>query len=169
MTGLMFVMAACMGTGYSMDLKLKQRYFFLRDIRDAMIYLEKEMLFHRTAIREAFTAAAERCQTDAAEVFRRAAAVTDGRSGKRFQEIWNEALETRAVRDLLTEEEQTELHNCGAALCNTDAVMQKVLLEKYIDRLEGFSSRAEEEWREKGRLYRRLALGAGMFLVILLL
>ena len=162
--GMLCILTACILTGLSLEQRLRRRGQLFREMQETMIFLEKEMTYHRSPIHEAFCSAQKRCVTALGRVFSEAAAQVEQRNGRSFREIWEDAL-ARFIPDGLLQ----LLAETSDALCNTDVVMQKTLLGKYADR---FRTMSEEEARicsEKGGLYRRLAVAAGVFLVILFL
>lgn len=167
--GMLCILTACILTGLSLEQRLRRRGQLFREMQETMIFLEKEMTYHRSPIHEAFCSAQKRCVTALGRVFSEAAAQVEQRNGRSFREIWEDALARFIPDGLLTRDEMQLLAETSDALCNTDVVMQKTLLGKYADR---FRTMSEEEARicsEKGGLYRRLAVAAGVFLVILFL
>ncbi len=169
LAGMFCVMAACALTGIALERRLKKRWQLFREMRETLVFLEKEMTYHRSPIHEAFRAAAGRCATELGDVLLETAGQIERRSGQTFREMWSEALMRQLPSGLLAQDELHLFGETAAALCNTDVVMQKTLLEKYADRFRLMSEAEAEACREKGGLYRRLSAAAGIFLVILLI
>lgn len=169
LAGIVCILAACLMAGLELERGLKRRWLVLREMGELLEFLEKEMVFHRTPLREALGEAAGRSRTELGGLFERAAAMTEPGGGASFSDIWGKAAEQSGLGRLLTEEEYRMVWEVSAALCNADTVMQKTLMDKYRDRFAAMSCEMEKAYREKGALYRKLAVSAGVFLAILLI
>lgn len=168
LAGMFCVMAAAVLTGIGLEGRAKKRWQLFLEMRETLAFLIKEMTYHRSPVCEAFRSAAERCRTELGTVLSETAAQAERRSGQTFTAIWEEALARHLPDGLLTDEEGQLFDEVSAALCNTDVVMQKTLLEKYEDRFRLMSEAEAQVFHEKSGLYRKLAAAAGVFLVILL-
>jgi stage III sporulation protein AB len=166
---MLCIMGACMMTGLALEARLKRRYCLLREMRESLIFLEKEMAYHRIPLDESLLAVSKRCTTELSALFGTAAAQIRPCAGRSFRELWSEAVSSQLPKDILEEEEVQLFLEAADALCNTDMVLQKTLLQKYAERFERRSTLAWEDCLEKGRLYRRLGGVAGIFLILLLL
>ncbi len=162
-------MAACVLTGLGLERRIKDRWQLFREMQETLTFLEKEMTYHRSPICEAFRLAAKRCRTRLGETLTEAAEQMEKRSGRSFPLIWEDALGKTIPSGLLTQDETQLFIEVRAALCNTDIVMQKTLLEKYVDRFRMMAETEAQVCLEKGGMYRKLAAAAGIFLVILLI
>ena len=169
LVGILCIMAASLLAGAGIEGRMRKRWQLLQEMQETLAFLEKEMIYHRSPVQEAFQSAAPRCATELGQVLLWAAEQIEKREGRPFPEIWGEALARCIPGTLLQEEEFCVLKETAAALCNTDTVMQRTLMEKYADRFLAMSRKEAEICREKGGLYRRLAAAAGVFLVILLI
>lgn len=169
MAGAFCILSACILVGIELERRLKKRWMFLKEMQELMTVLEKEMTYHRAPVPEAFCSAAGRCTTQLQQMLLFAASRIEKREGKSFRDIWYESVNRCIPAGLLTDEELQDVIDAADALCNTDVVMQKTLLEKYADRFLEMSNREAEVCRDKGGLYRKLTTAAGVFLVILLI
>ncbi len=169
MAGIFCIMAASAAAGAELERRCRKRWLILREMYETLLFLEKEMTYHRSPIREAFLCASKRCRTELGAALEQTAEQIGQRSGAPFARMWEEALGARLPRGLLSPEDMELFRETSAALCSADVVTQKMLLEKYTDRFRAASEREAEVCREKGGLYRRLAAAAGILLVILLL
>ena len=169
MGGAVCILAACLLLGQQAEQTLKKRCRFLRELCETLSFLEKEMTFHRTAVQEAFCSAAKGCGTELGALLLAASDRIGSRDGAAFRQIWQEAAAHTVPPRLLNEEAEAALLECASALCCTDPVMQGTLLKRYAERFAVLSKGAQEEYREKHLLYRRLSAAAGIFLVILLI
>ena len=154
--------------GREKEQRMKKRSDFLQDMRELFTYLEKEMTFRKTPIRESFAYAADRSSTELALILRESSRQIDGGEGLSFPFIWKEAVKKCVPKGLLSDEEFETVCQSAAALCNTDTVMQRTMLVQYGERFEVMEKMERKAYREKAGLYRRLSAAAGVFLVILL-
>ncbi|MCC8101302.1 MAG: stage III sporulation protein AB [Clostridiales bacterium] len=168
MCGLLCIFGACCLTGLEQERRLKQRWLFLREVREMLQFLEKEMTWHRTSLDDALRCAAVGCKTSLGAILLDCAEQVESRCGLSFQEIWR----TNVSRDLspgfLSDTEYQCFLELEMALCGADTVSQKTQLQKFEQRFLGFCESAHVEWKEKGALYRRLSAAAGVAAVILL-
>lgn len=167
--GLFLILAGCVLFGAVWEERLRHQWRLLTEWKEILCCLEKEMTWHRTTLPEALRSVAkgrgdslERLMNDAAEELQK-------REGRAFEAVWQEAVHKSLPEEELGCEKRKLLEEAAPALCAQDIVMQKTLFEKCIWHLEDAAKEAEREYLEKGRLYRRLSMAAGIFLVILLL
>lgn len=167
--GMACILAAGLLGGLGLESRLKKRYAILREMGEMLTFLEKEMVYHRAPVPEAFMSASRRCNTELRGVFAEAAEAVSLREGKDFQEIWEGAVGRNMPGGLLEAEAMELICESAAALCNTDTVLQRTLMEKYADRFRELGRLAFEAYTEKGSLYRKLAMAAGVFLILIFL
>ncbi len=167
MTGALCIMTSSILTGIGLERRMRKRWQLFLETQETLTFLEKEMTYHRAPINEAFRFAAKRCKTELGTVLLETAERIEQRSGRAFGDIWKETLKKHFPPDLLLREELHLFEEASMALCNTDTITQRTLLEKYVDRFQMMSETEAQVFREKGGLYRRLAAAAGIFLVIL--
>lgn len=169
MIGALCILAASMLTGVQADRRMKQKCTFLQEMYELLRFLEKEMTYHRSPIQESFRSAAESCTTVLRAVLFDAAERIEKREGSVFRKLWAEAVEQNITREIADGEVRAALLDAADALCNTDTVMQRTLLEKHAARFGELYQAELEAYREKSLLYRRLCAAAGVFCVILLI
>lgn len=167
--GMLLVFLACVWTGRELELGLKRKWLFFRDLREALAFLEKEMAYRRTPVPESLREAACRCQKEAAALFTEAAELAEQRGRVSFRVIWQESVAKSGAFEMLEEQERLFVESLSDALSNTDTVMQRTLLAQYEERLLEAGREQERLYREKGALYRKLSAAAGIFLILLLL
>ncbi len=152
-----------------MESRLKKRWMILREFCELLRYMEREMVFHHTPLGEALRLAAGSGMREIREILEYAADRVGQQDGTSFQEIWKAAvtgcLETAVLPDAIRE----QVCDIWTAFCNQDTVTQKTMLEKQESHLFVLCRDAEQEYREKAGLYRRLGAAGGVFLIILLL
>lgn len=169
LVGIVCVLAACILAGLELEQRLKRRWLFCREMAELLQFMEQEMVYHRAPLPEALAEAARRSRDGVQALFGQAARLVRAQKDGTFQALWIEAVADSGISRLLDEEQRREVQSLSAALCNADTVMQRTLLEKYRDRFWGMSRDAEQQYREKGSLQRRLMTAVGVFLVLLLI
>lgn len=167
--GLVMIFFGCIQTGIGLEVRLKNQWKLLGEWKEILRYLEKEMTWHRTTLPEALQYGAAGHQGSLGRLLERAAAEMQKREGGSFEQVWTTVLNETISENELCLEKRYLLEEAAAAFCAQDTVMQKTFLEKSIWHLEDAVKEAEREYLEKGRLYRRLSVAMGMFLIILLL
>lgn len=166
--GLLILFSGCILFGITEEVQLKNQWKLLEEWKEILCYLKPEMTWHRTLLPEALRCAAEGHMCLLEEFLTTVAEWTEQRDGRAFEMIWKEALRQTIPQEKLEQKKRRLLEESAAALCVQDAAMQKILLDKSIGRLETAAREAEQEYQEKGKLYRRLSVTAGVFLVILM-
>ena len=163
------ILAACTYTGMLAEGRLKKRWMFFGELYELFGYLERETVYHRTPLDEALTNAASRCRTELRAVLLAASASVKEMAGGEFSEIWEKAVRQELDRGIFAEETIQVILISSKALCNSDVVLQKELISQYARRFEQMEADAEEDYRSKGRLFRKLGTAAGIFLILLLM
>lgn len=169
MCGIGCILAASIIGGYGMEMRLKERAAILQEMQELLVFLEKEMTCRRSPIPEAFHTAAGRSRTVLKNVLTDAACQAQKRGGGSFEKIWAEAVEAHLARRGLERGDIEQIRETAGALCGTDLVLQKTMLDSAINRFRDLSTEAAKSCQEKALLYRKLAAAAGVFLIILLL
>ncbi len=169
MTGIAFIFAASCFFGGIMEAGLKRRWMILREFCELLRYMEREMIFHHTPLGEALRLAAGSGMREIRGMLEYAADRVERQEGASFQKIWEDAASFCLEEGFLKDGMREQVCDIWTAFCNQDTVMQKTMLEKQEAHLAGLCRDAEQEYREKAGLYRRLGAAGGAFLIILLL
>lgn len=167
--GMICVFGAAILTGRELELRLKRRWIVLSEIAGGLTLLEKDMLCHRSSLAEALQTVAKRCRSEAGQLFAAAGIGISMTGTGPFSAIWTQSVKESGLGRLLTEMEYAELLALATVLCSADPVQQRVLFQRYGEQFQDMSRVAQEQYREKGALYRKLAAAAGVFLVLLLI
>lgn len=168
MIGILVIFLAGCLFGAAMEFQVKKRWMILRELRELFRFLQKEMVYHRSPLEEALPLAAKNGMQETGEMLLGIAEEMKKRNGQTFQEIWGQAV-TRCLGNVLEPDVLDTVQDAYTALCNTDVVLQKVLLEKQESLFEGLCLDAEREYREKSGLYQKLGAAGGIFLILVLL
>ena len=165
--GMICIFSAAILTGRELELRLKRRWIVLSEIAGGLTLLEKDMLCHRSSLAEALQTVAKRCRSEAGQLFAGIGISITGTGP--FSAIWTQSVKESGLCRLLTEMEYADLLALATVLCSADPVQQRVLFQRYGEQFRDMSRVAQEQYREKGALYRKLAAAAGIFLVLLLI
>lgn len=166
--GLTCILSGCCLYGMELEANLKRHYRFLQEMREALASLEKELTYHRTPLPDALLHVAGFYSSDVKKILLGTAKEVKKRDGRLLAEIWSEVLAVSLRKEFLQDEEKKVLSELPEALCAPDVITQKSLLERSISHLEHAEHKAEADYREKGMLYRKLSVAAGVFLIIFL-
>lgn len=167
--GMFCIFGAAILAGRELELHLKRHWMALAELAGGLALLEKEMLCHRSALAEALQRAEVYSQTEVQRLLTAARCGISTAGMGPFDAVWTQAARESGLDKLFTETEYTELLALSAVLCSTDPVQQRVLFQRYEEQFQNMSLTAQEQYREKGALYRKLAAAAGIFLVLLLI
>ncbi|MCC8067196.1 MAG: stage III sporulation protein AB [Clostridiales bacterium] len=168
MIGMCCIFLSCNLAGFGLERRMKYRCLFLREVKEVLQLMENEMIWHRTTLPEALITVSADCRTSLGPILRCCAERIKERDGQSFGDIWHSGVDGKIPNGLLSAAEYQALLDLATAFCNTDAVLQKTQIQKQQQRFDCLYERAQEEWKEKGCLYRRLFGAAGLAIVILL-
>lgn len=168
-TGALLLTSGCWIAGGQLENSLKYRRNFFRDAIALLRYMEKEMLQRRVALAEALLEASILFEYPWKQILIELSDKVIQYSGNTFSELWDETLRKYLKKDDLKAEEWQILARMALVFGGTDAEIQQTLLMSSLDQLSELEHRAAEEYRIRGKLYRRLSVMAAAFLVLILL
>ncbi len=155
--GMGAVMTASIITGFLMSKELKKRVDILKDIRQSAIYIKTDLEYRAPVIGE--------CFKGRGEFF--------SKVGKILEEDFTmpkNAFE-KACKEFkeLNKDDEAALISYAENLCCEEISGQVVNISQLIEEFSIRIENAENEYREKGRLYRSGGVLAGLGLIILLI
>lgn len=164
--GMTIVCCGAMGAGVCRD--MRKRIRLLQELRRMAIILTSEITYANAALEEAFAELAKRLADPAGAFF--------GHVRQRMQEgehgVLGEIFKKQSLRDFkgsgLKKTDLESLWTLGGQLGYLDTEMQKKTLAYYLEQVNAACMQAQEEYKEKEKLFRCLGISAGIFLVILL-
>lgn len=168
-TGCICIGLASWFVGMELEQRLKQKWLFLKEMKELLAFLEKEMTYRRSTAETALETAAGNCRTCLRELLLSVSEKIRQRSGADFQTIWEEQVRLMIPERMLEKEQYQAVCEAASALCQTDTVMQRRMIETQNARFLQLCEQAQQNFLEKSRLYRRLSTAAGVFLMILLI
>lgn len=167
--GMALVVLACTALGVSMGRELLERVRALRELERLLTMLKSEIQYAATPLREAFSQLAARGQGRYCGFFTELASAMEERNGKSIAQLFRECADTLLTKTGLSRADIEQLVNLGARLGCLDRDMQLRTIALYQEELAGDRAAAEEDYREKAKVYRALGFLGGIFLVILFL
>ncbi len=165
--GSALVLAASFLYGWRLRAELAEHVRQLVAMKEMFLMLWGEISYARTPLKEAFLQIASQGKEPFASFLKKAAAGIED-SGEGMGRLWGELVEEEAGNFLFTEEELGLLKRAGENFGYLDSRMQLKNLELYIGQAETMIQRAQEELKDRQRIYGTLSLMCGLFLVILL-
>ncbi|MCD8109785.1 MAG: stage III sporulation protein AB [Clostridiales bacterium] len=167
--GAICILAACLG--YAAALTERQKYH--RDILLSLIQilqlLAGEIRYERLTMAEAFRNLNQKYRGPAGEAMRRIAERLMSGTYENLESIWSSIFREKQKDLMLSEEELDILLDTGKNLGYLDVEAQMNHLCHCRQRLEKKLQEAQKDLDEKKRIYRYLAVAAGVMVILVLL
>lgn len=159
---------ACTAIGLRMGAELLERVRSLRELERLMIMLKREIQYARAPLEEAFGEIAQRCAGPFSCFFAEAARAMELREGRSMEEIFRECAGVFEGTGLSGEDVE-HFVRMGGRLGYLDGEMQVRTIQFYQEELTQERQDAEEEYRQRAKIYRYLGFLGGCFLILLLI
>lgn len=163
----MIIASTAIGFGLGRD--LSNRIRSLRELGRVADILKAEIQYAGTPLQEIFREIAKRTAGHFERMFRDAANKMEQRDGKTLGVIFKECVQELPVETGLNGNDKRQLEGLGARLGYLDTKMQIQTIERFKEELKREQEEAEEDYRQRVRVYRCLGFLGGVFLVLLLL
>lgn len=163
------VIGAGTAIGFSYGNDLANRLSALRELEGAADILKAEIQYAGTPLQEIFKEIGKRTKAPFCDFFAEIADAMERRDGKTLGKIVEEETAEWLSDTGLTKNDRTQLAGFGKRLGYLDVKMQITVIERYKEELKRERKEAEEEYRQKSRVYRCLGFLGGVFLTLLLL
>lgn len=167
MVGLVLLFICCYMLGVETELYFKRQWELWTELKEALVYLEKEMSCHRSTLPEALRCAAKGRMAPVKNFLVQVSIAAEMRDGRSLDEIWKRTFR-REIPEKILRGDRTVIEEAAAAICAHDVTMQKTMFCRCVCHIEEEIRQAYEIWQEKGKLYRRLSVTGGAFLMIVL-
>lgn len=167
--GSLMVVFACTGLGLMAGERKKDRRKQLKELLLHIKVLYGEIEYGRTALPEVLEIVAERNQGDMTDFFRRVSLELTQMQGETFSKVWKRCMDTELAGTCLDRKDRLLLEGLGDNLGFLDQKMQLTTLTHYMMSLETAIEEAENEVKEKVKLYNLLGLLGGLFIMIVML
>ena len=169
MIGVLLVVTASTGLGFSVSRDLKLRIDQLHYLRKLMLMLQGEIKYVKAPLPEAFASIGRRSREPFQAFFAGVAQDMDHCEGETFQEIWDRRIREDLRETRLTKTDLESLRHMGENIGYLDHEMQLGTLGLYTEQLENEIHAAEKVFGSKSRIYHCLGVMGGIFIAILIL
>lgn len=167
--GLGAVFLSCTAIGFCMGAELRERAKALGELERIVQILRGEIEYAGTPLQEAFGEAAARTE----KIFQRFFWQIGKQMGRNDGRTLTVILEDCAKKELqgcaLKKDDIYRFCQMCGRLGYLDCRMQLRILELYAQELAKEREEAQEDYRQKDKIYRQLGAAAGIFFVLLLL
>lgn len=169
MTGMAVIVFSSTAIGLRMAAELQGRVQALKELERLMAILKGEIGYASTPLQEAFRELAERSGAGFNRFFLEAARMMELREGKRLGEIFEKCADRFLSAAGLAKQDREQFVRMGKRLGYLDRDMQVQTIRLYQEELSRERKEAEEDYRQKAKVYRSLGFLGGCFIVLLLL
>ncbi len=167
--GSLMVILACTGLGVLAGERKKDRRKQLKELLLHTKVLYGEIEYGRTALPEVLEIVAARNQGDMTGFFEKVSEELTKMQGESFSKVWKRCMETELVSTCLDRKDLLLLESLGDNLGFLDQKMQLTTLTHYMMNLEASIEEADNEVKEKVKLYNMLGVLGGLFIMIVML
>lgn len=166
--GAGITIVSCSAAGFRICSVMKQRIRVLQELRRMTVMLSSEITYANATMEEAFFRIGKRLSAPVGTFLAHVrAGMEEGEHGL-LCDIFRSQMEQDFAGSGLKRTDMESLETLGAQLGYLDTAMQKKTLDYYLEQVNDACAQAQQEYREKEKLFRCLGISAGVFLVILL-
>lgn len=167
--GMILIIGASTGFGFSMSYDLRKRIDELKYIRKIMLMLRGEVKYIKSPIPEAFLNISVRVKEPYKLFLDNTSKELIELEGKTFYDIWRNRIKVD-LKDLkLKKEDLFHLEKIGENLGYLDGEMQLGTIDLYVEQLADEIKSLEGTISSKSRIYNCLGVMGGIFMAILLM
>ena len=162
--GVLLIAGSCSAVGFSMNSRLKARVSALKSFLGAIQLFQAEIVFRRTPLPDILPLVERECPGAASAFFRQVHARM-AEMGIGFSAAMSQLLPQLRFFEL-RQDELDWISSVGHIAGRYDAPMQSDRLSVVITRLERSLQQAQEEYGQKGKLYRALGVTVGIMIAL---
>ncbi len=163
------VVLACTARGLEMCRELSERAHALRELEQLIEMLKREIEYAATPMWEAFRELAARSGKRFCGFLRDMAQTMEQRESGSMGDVFAKCAKNLYGKSGLSKADVERLTRMGSRLGYLDRTMQVRNLALYQEELARDRARAEEDYRQKAKIYRSLGFLGGLFLALLFL
>lgn len=167
--GVAFIIAASSALGFGMSMELAERVKWLGELERLMQILKGEIRYAATPLPEAFAELAKRTEGALGSFFAGTAAAMEQRSSSSMGDIFAEQAKKLSGIFGVHAKDAEALVRFGMRLGCPDREMQVQTIRLYQEELAAARAEAQEDYRQKAKVYQSLGFLGGCFCVLLLL
>lgn len=168
-TGVILIIAGCLGAGRGRTMQEKQRIWYLRELLHILKRIEAEIRYGKRTMPEICALLSEQGKGGFRDCFCRIYERLQQKEGIAMERIWKEEVKKCFSNLPLREEEGEILLAIPSALGMAEADIQAEQMQQFSEQLERRLRLAEEEYEGKTKMIWSVSALAGAFLVIILL
>ena len=166
--GCVMVLCASTGMGILAGEKKKARRKQLKELLLHLKVMYGEIEYGRTALPEVLEIVASRNQGDITDFFKMVAKELSKMQGEGFHTVWKRCMEAELSATSLEKKDRLWLEGLGENLGFLDQKMQLATITHYMMSLETAIEEAENEVKDKVKIYKLLGVLGGIFVVIVM-
>ncbi len=167
--GIVCILAACLGFAAALTEKKKYHRDVLLSLQQILELLAGENSYERLPMAEAFLNLDQKYRGPAGAALRRIADCLMSGMYENLENVWDSVFRKEQKDLMLSEEELDILLDTGKNLGYLDVEAQMNHLYHCRQRLEKKLQEAQKDLDEKKRIYRYLAVAAGVMVILVLL
>lgn len=165
--GAGITVASCGAMGFHTCRGMRRRIRILQQLRQMTVMLNSEITYANATLEEAFAHMEKRFQAPLNGFFHNLSEkLREGEHGL-LCEIFKSQVQKDLADSGLKQSDLESLGMVGEQLGYPDIQIQKKNLEYYLEQVNEACMQAQQEYREKEKMFRCLGISAGVFLVIL--
>ena len=166
--GMIFIVIASSALGAGMSRELAERVKCLSELERLMKVLKGEIQYAATPLPEIFSELSKRTEGNLSAFFAGIAAAMEQRSGSSMGDIFEEQAQRLSRISGLNHRDIQEVARFGRRLGYSDREMQVQAIRLYQEELAAARAQAQEDYRQKAKMYRSLGFLGGCFCALLL-
>lgn len=167
--GGLLTIVSCTGIGFSKSNLYRNEIKNLKEFKRIIIYLRGEITHGNSSLPDAIKTIADKEKGVFEEFLKRICKELTTLEGKRFYEVWGNAVENATQRAYLTKPNRERIKNLGKELGHMDKQTQIECLNGFINELDDEIKDKIYTSKDKIRLYNATGVLFGVFVVIMLL
>lgn len=169
LTGIAVILISCSALGCGMSRELSERVKMLCELERILQVMKGEIQYAATPLQEVFYELAEKTQEAFSMFFRETAQAMEQHDGRSVGDIFSDKADILAKAAGLCQSDIGQLVHFGRRLGAPDRKMQVQTIQLYQEELARTRAAAEEDYRQKAKVYKSLGFLGGCFCVLLLL
>ncbi|MGI6017901.1 MAG: stage III sporulation protein AB [Marvinbryantia sp.] len=167
--GMGAVFLSCTAIGFCMSAELRERVKELGELERIVQILKGEIEYAGTPLQEAFEEAAARTDKKFQNFFGETVKQMRQNDGRTLKVVVEDCAKKELQGSSLKKDDIQRFCKMCGRLGYLDCRMQLQILEMYARELAKERGEAQEDYRQKEKIYRQLGAAAGIFFVLLLL
>ncbi|HZJ57782.1 MAG TPA: stage III sporulation protein AB [Clostridia bacterium] len=162
------IIVCCSFLGFHMSYRYTQRINNIRDLRNALSYLETEIVHYSTLLVHAIKNSSISVMGDWKPFFHEIAELLEGRVECSLAEVWQQSLKALEHNPYIDKAEYEIMQRFGLQLGNSDKSSQEKYFQLAQEQLKAEEKSAREARVKYSRMYYNLGIIVGLGIAIIL-